>query len=385
MKIGILTFHRAINYGAFLQSYGLSKRLKCDFPNVEFEIIDYIAPKEQSKVYKNMLKALKHYGVQGFIKEIVKVKVFNSSLRYLPISKNRMFPHDLGELYQFINSNYDMLIIGSDAVFNWNQTGFPTAFIPEYDFSIPVVTYAASVHGLRFFDADKRIIELCGKAFRKMSFIGVRDQTTEEFVKFCASDMQPVHCCDPTFLVDITELRNLYDVDNIFKRYNISAQTPYIILMTQNDRVSKEIYDHYRNKYLIISLFKPNRYSKVFMYDLNPFEWVAVLAYSKMIVTSYFHGTLFGLVQDKPVIVVDESRYNDPYEGKLRDLMNRRLLLGELYFQAEELSSTECHEKFLSVVEEALSGNFDKRIKVSVMNERKQYDTFAEFMRENIQ
>ena len=41
-KIGILTFHRAINYGACLQAYALKKYIK-DQGN-ECDIIDYHCP-----------------------------------------------------------------------------------------------------------------------------------------------------------------------------------------------------------------------------------------------------------------------------------------------------------------------------------------------------
>ena len=54
MKIGILTFHRPINYGAFLQSFALSDYLKKIFPNEEFEIVDYIAPKENKNIFLNI-------------------------------------------------------------------------------------------------------------------------------------------------------------------------------------------------------------------------------------------------------------------------------------------------------------------------------------------
>lgn len=39
MKIGILTFHRAINYGAVLQAYALQRHLENQ--NVEVDVIDY--------------------------------------------------------------------------------------------------------------------------------------------------------------------------------------------------------------------------------------------------------------------------------------------------------------------------------------------------------
>ena len=41
MKIGILTFHRSFNYGAFMQCFSLVNKLKEDFPNAEFEVVDY--------------------------------------------------------------------------------------------------------------------------------------------------------------------------------------------------------------------------------------------------------------------------------------------------------------------------------------------------------
>ena len=42
MKIGILTFHKARNYGAILQTYALQKKLR-QF-NSDTEIIDYNCP-----------------------------------------------------------------------------------------------------------------------------------------------------------------------------------------------------------------------------------------------------------------------------------------------------------------------------------------------------
>ena len=40
-KIGILTFHRALNYGAILQTYALQQKLKILFQTDEIYVIDY--------------------------------------------------------------------------------------------------------------------------------------------------------------------------------------------------------------------------------------------------------------------------------------------------------------------------------------------------------
>ena len=74
MKIGILTFHRPINYGAFLQSYALSNQIKRCFPESTVEIVDYIAPKENRTIYLNILRSLKYYGLDAALKELVKNK-----------------------------------------------------------------------------------------------------------------------------------------------------------------------------------------------------------------------------------------------------------------------------------------------------------------------
>ena len=55
IRIGILTFHRSINYGAFLQSYALSTTVASSFPDAKVEIIDY-CPLFEIKKYETSLK-----------------------------------------------------------------------------------------------------------------------------------------------------------------------------------------------------------------------------------------------------------------------------------------------------------------------------------------
>ena len=327
MKIGILTFHRPINYGAFLQSFALSNYLKKIFPDEEFEIVDYIAPKENKNIFLNILRTVKWYGVSSGIKEIRKIKVFKNALQYLPRSEKYFCTGDLDKIYSYIDSKYDMLIIGSDAVFNWNQNGFPSAFIPEYSFKIPVVTYAASVHGLEYYDAEKEKIDQCASAFANMSFIGVRDKNTEKFVKFCNEALTPIHCCDPTVIMDYQSLYSIKhrSLTEISKKYNIDLSKQYIVMMLEDQEIAKEVYERYSKIYTVVSLFKKNKYSDKFLYDLTPVEWALVLKCAKVVVTNYFHGTLVSLGQGTPTIVVDLSNYDEPYEGKLDDLVCHRL------------------------------------------------------------
>ena len=376
MKIGILTFHRPINYGAFLQAFALSNQIQLSFPKSEVEIIDYIAPKERRKIYLNVLRTVKYYGIDAALKEVVKIRVFRKSLELLSLSKEKFSEVKFEDFFSYIESNYDLLIIGSDAVFNWNQNGYPSVFIPQYKFNIPIVTYAASVHGLKYRDVEKNMLDESAFTFENMKIIGVRDKNTENFVKFCKETLQPVHCCDPTFLINFD---SLYDVshrsfEQIMKRYKINIEKQFIVLMLEDKDISKKIYQRYSDQYTIVSLFKKNKYSDAFLYDLTPIEWALVIKNSLLVVTNFFHGTLLALTQNIPVIVVDLSGYEMPYEGKLKDLMERRLNLAELYVKKNEWNLKE--SEMLDAADKCIQGNYKERIVNEIDKERQSFYEF---------
>lgn len=383
MRIGILTFHKAINYGAYLQAFSLSNKLQEQFPNHEVEIIDYIAPKEQNRKLYMVLWNVKHHGIKGGLSEIKRISVFKSMQKYLSLSPQSFCTKNLNELYSYIDNRYDMLIIGSDAVFNWNQTKFPTAFIPDYQFSIPVYTYAASVHGLRFYSVSHDILQACGTVFERMKCVGVRDKCSEQFVKVCSENANTIHCCDPTLFIDKDIIYNngISVRNKLAKRYGFSLDSKYIVVMAPNSNMIKEISKRYGNEYKIVSVFVKSSYSDYYIADLNPFEWTVVLRQAAMVITSYFHGTLLSLVQGTPTIVLDYSGYCDEqYEGKLKDLMVTRFELPELYFDKSEADDFVGENAFYKKVDKLLGGEYEKRISDAIRKERETFNDFIKLL-----
>lgn len=384
MKIGILTFHRPINYGAYLQAFSLQDRLKEYLREATIEIVDYIAPKERKKIWINVLWGIKHYGVKNGIKDIQKIKAFRKSYNFLPLSES-IFTSNLKKLYEYIDEKYDLLIIGSDAVFNWKQNGYPTAFIPNYSFRhCKIITYAASVHGMKFLEESQERIKECHNAFSRMEYIGVRDTCTEHFVKYCLHEAEPIHCCDPTVVIDINKVKMVssHFSERIKTKYGCDLNKKYIVLMLPDGRVSKKIREVYSGEYQIITLFKPSEDADYYLYDLNPFEWTRVLSMAALVITSYFHGALLSLKQSIPVIVVDYSNYNNPYEGKLKDLMERRFCLKELYFDSNKVENEEECNKLLEIAENAINGLFLNQINKSIAREGEYFKNFVELIEE---
>ena len=381
MRIGILTFHKVINYGAFLQAFSLSNMLQKQFPNDEIEIVDYVTnPKRR---YLMILRSLKKDGVSGAIEELRKISVFNSAQKHLPLSPTSFHSKHLNELYSYIDERYDMLIIGSDAVFNWNQTKFPTAFIPDYQFSIPVYTYAASVHGLRFYSVSQDMLQKCGRAFDRMKYVGVRDKCSEQFVKLCSDNAKIIHCCDPTLFIDKDAIYNngISVRNKLEKRYGFSIDSKYIVAMAPDSNMIKKIRERYGNEYKIISVYVKSSYSDYYIADLNPFEWTVILRLAALVVTSYFHGTLLSLVQGTPTIVIDYSGYCDEqYEGKLKDLMVTRFDLSELYYDKKEAVNFVGENGFYNKVDKLLGGEYKKRISDAVKKESKTLNDFIKLL-----
>lgn len=383
MRIGILTFHKPVNYGAFLQAFSLSQRLKKEFPNDQVEIVDYIAPMEKRRIRINVLRDFKHGGLRGGLRSIRKVGMFRKSQKWLSLSDKSFEDADPAALFAYIKNRYDRLVIGSDAVFNWKQNGFPTVFIPDYDFGIPVLTYAASVHGLKYYDEadDKR--QICASAFEKMHFIGVRDACTENFVRHCLPEAQPQFCCDPTLFIDCDQIKELAGdyAARIEKKYRFSLEKKYIVLMAPDSELTKRVAEKYREQYSIVALFKDSKYADVFLYDLNPFEWAMVLRGAAATVTSYFHGTLLSLVQGTPALVLDYSGYDDRYQGKLDDLMRTRLELPELYHNkayAENFAGT---DEDWALLDGMLAGQYRDKILHAVKKTAASFEGFLKELR----
>lgn len=384
MRIGILTFHKAINYGAYLQSFSLSNKLKEQFPNDEVEIIDYIAPKEQRRKIYVLLRSIKHDGIRGGLSEFKRIFVFRSAQKQLSLSPKSFCTKKLNKLYSYIDERYDMLIIGSDAVFNWDQTNFPTAFIPNYSFSIPVYTYAASVHGMRFYSVSADKLQLCGDTFSSMKCVGVRDKCTEQFVRLCSDTAKTLHCCDPTLFIDkeIIYKKGITAEEKIAKKYGFSLDSKYIVIMAPDSVLTESVFKKYSGEYKIVSVFVKSSLSDYYISDLDPFEWTAVLKKASLVITSYFHGTLLSLVQGTPAVVIDYSGYCDgEYEGKLKDLMITRFNFPELYFDRSDAENFNAHEELYQKIDELINGDYSERISAAVENEKQAVKDFIEIIK----
>lgn len=113
MKIGILTFHRAHNYGAVLQCYALQQRLK--MAGYDVSVIDYRQPAIE--------RAYKCFDVLYLLKNVFHLKKVYTYLKEFGNRKQTSVVfEDFSSLFtkteacsaSSLPQNFDAYIIGSD-------------------------------------------------------------------------------------------------------------------------------------------------------------------------------------------------------------------------------------------------------------------------------
>ena len=143
MKLGVMTFHQALNYGAALQTYGLQQYIRRNLKDVEIEVVDYRCP-ELSRLYSTA-----HQRSGNPVKTLIKTGHFLLKRRHfqkffqkhIRCSSRSYTPENIGEAVPL----YDKFIVGSDQVWNPDLTNGDRNYLLEFAPAEKRYAYAASV------------------------------------------------------------------------------------------------------------------------------------------------------------------------------------------------------------------------------------------------
>ncbi len=375
VRIGILTFHKSINYGAFLQCYALSTNIKSAFPEAQVEVIDY-CPEFEIKKYEVSLKSFVfgtqfiRYSFKGIIKNIAKLilmpdilkqgkqlnNAFYKAYEHLPKSEKQWVTDDYKKFWAEAQNDYDIVIVGSDAVWEFKVFPFPSAYFIENDVDVRKMSYAACSGRMSVHMTTPEQQKALGKIWSDFKYIGVRDNTTKKFIDDIVSGLEIHHNCDPSFILDL-ESSPLFDrekVKNILIKNGIDPEKPIIGIMGGNE-MGKMIRKFWGDKYQVVAVFYPNRYADAYLSELTPFEWAVVFSFFKVTFTRFFHGTIFSLKNGTPTVSIDDW-FSDGKEqlSKLQDVLIRTNLTNH-YFRIEEMRTEEGRKRIKEAAEEFIN------------------------------
>lgn len=306
-KIGILTYHSSDNYGAVLQCYALQNYLTSN--NYDAEIINYRTTRPSlisilSLTKNHVLYVMKNFSFNSFFiytrqykalfKQKAKFEYFRS--RFLKMSK---LYDTVSENHDF--SNYDIIITGSDQIWNSINGYFKSYFLIGFDkYNGKRISYAAC-RGIK--EVPENDLKPLHKALNDYDWIGVRDQQTKEFVYTCSGNRAEI-VCDPSMLIDYSSLINKES------KYNFKYIFVYILGKEINGghiNIIKELKKKHPGIKLIASyLTKKNPkhfdWIDINIYDAGPIEWLNLIKFSEFFYTDSFHGVLFALKLKKDFI-----------------------------------------------------------------------------------
>lgn len=393
MRIGILTFHRSINDGAVMQCYSLSKRLKQEFPEIEVEVIDYHMPKVQEHYDVSLKKYLFTGNVRNNARRMLKLLyqpkllkqmkerhyAFDTCVEQLPLSPQRIFDNGTNQLFEYINERYDVVVAGSDAIWNYDLRGYPNPYYLSDKIQIPMLSYAASCYGMVFekIQADRK--KEIGRILSCYKFLGTRDDETAGFAQYMGVTVPAVHTCDPTVFLDTEDLPvDVSSLERKMKDRGFDFTKPAIGIMSGN-KMCHMVRRMYGHQYQLVGLQTPSIYADVNLHDLSPYEWAYVFRYFKLTFTTFFHGTLVSLRNGVPVIAIAlESEYSKKHMTKVQDFL-RRVDMESCYFKTDY--SQKYDGRIRKKADQLLKANMRETILEQMDAEAESVETFIEYIR----
>lgn len=392
VKIGILTYHRSLNYGAVMQAVALSSEIKKRFPEVDVEIVDYMS-RRMDCYYKMITVYRGPEGVTHLFDRIQMYRAFQRNVKSLPLSKRRIVSDNCKKVESWLVDKYDILIVGSDAVWNYKTRGLPNPYFMSHVGKCHRFSYAASCNGLglsAFSDIPKNDWIFLQQAFEQFDYIGVRDLQTEQLVHEVCPTATVTHNCDPSLLLgDLSGLDRTKLVQKLVKKCRFNPEKPTIAFMMSNlngdfrRELAMRIKNKYGDFYQTVSLYSYNKYADIpYISDLTPREWSVIFGLFKLTISKYFHGTMFSLLNHTPVLAVGAEKSTGSFPNKIVDALER-MKLSDYYFSADKNEEVNW-DLLMEKLDEMLHINQTERIVNGLCMERTSAESFFNQLEQTI-
>ena len=339
MKVGILTFHFALNYGAVFQTYALKKALL----NMGYDshVINYRPENMRTawdfKAYCN----LRENGVPPKVKSNVIKEIFLYFLRKVDYIKFRIFEYnDLKLKYSLFNEfvdrylcdsviiedkselhklkEYNAIICGSDQIWNPNITnGFDSAYFGgDVGNGIKKISYAASVGDVGIIAKNKKTENDFQALVKNLDYVSVRERNLYEYMS--SNNIKAEWVSDPTLLLSSD------DYNEIIENRKVEGDYIFVYCLTYDKKLfnlAQKIAND--NHWRMISVSGTKHAKSNSLNNVTPGNFLALLKYAKMVVTNSFHGVALSIVFHKDFYTVLPPKRKD----RIQSLLNQSGLM----------------------------------------------------------
>lgn len=312
MRIGVVTFHASHNYGSMLQAYALQVVLQK--MGHQTEIIN-LRQVSQRKMYAHPLDirrrglirvcyniTFRPFATINAVRKWKKYEVF--LYNFLHLSNEYSNLHEL----ENANFNYDLLVTGSDQIWNTHCKDFDLAYFGNFvGNSIRKISYAASMGKNPELNVNKSIVEKYCKGFRAIS---VREERTKLFLQNCGIRQDIKITLDPTLLLEESDFSSICQSSPLIKDKYVFFYDPFF--RPKNLKIASDVArvmgmplvcDRYYLKKYCKSLSNVKFYTQV-----GPSEFLNLIKNATLVCGHSFHSVVFSILMKKDFLAIDGDK-----------------------------------------------------------------------------
>lgn len=331
MKVGIITFHAAHNYGSMLLSFALQEAIQrlghdAKIINLRIPVQNLIYSYPLKFAHKIHLKAflLHPFNFWGNCGKWRKFEAF--SLRYHNLTARCQ---DLISVERTIREeNFDALISGGDQIWNMQCADFSIAYYLPFNFpAVKKISYAPSFGGGGSFRVENYSSAITG-LLADFDCITVRERPAADYVTSKLNRSVDV-VCDPVMLLDNNVYEAIAGANPLIKGKYIFYYSPFG--SRENEQTAIEY-----GKRLRLPVYTSNceyfqcRGMKKYL-NAGPTEFLNLIKNAEIVCGNSFHMLAFCLLLNKNFIVLSKE------DSRMENLKNRFGIKGHFYSSIQEI------------------------------------------------
>lgn len=325
-KVGILTYHNTVNYGAMLQAYALQSKItelgfECEIINYHCKNIEerenLVFPHFQVNLINYLKKIRAFYYAQKKKRSLFK---FKSNMVFSKESYDR-------ESIKNVVNIYDKIIVGSDMVFELGINGGDMSYYLDFVPANKRYSFAACLGRKKI---DDRYLKKCKNELEKFQYLSVREVQTQKYLSTLLESKVYLDI-DPTLLYDCSFWKKLEEIpsDNISNRYLLL----YFVneSMPEFEMAKKIAIENNYDIYIIMDKKRKVDGCKVISYA-SVGEFLYYIHHASLVITGSFHGMIFSMNYNTNFFYFSKNEKNTKLDNmaKLVKCTDRKLSLNNV-------------------------------------------------------
>lgn len=308
MKVGILTFHNAHNYGAVLQAYALKTCVEqlgheVRIINYRNSGIDVQYPKLLMLRYWNYNR--QKMGVKQFIYDLLR-GVYGQAAWYKQWNAFDTFVNEKllnGEKKRIRENDFEKLgldayLLGSDQIWSSFLLGnLDPIYFGSFKKNEKIISYAASLANGKIAEEEENVFK---ELTRNIDVLSVREEKlADQLSELTGRSVETV--IDPTLLLSAEAYEKILPK----KPRNTFPKEPYVFayFVVEEQPVAdcaRKIADELGLQLIELHYYHEPEHSAENQYaDFGPEEFLYYIKHAEYVVTNSFHGTVFSILYQR--------------------------------------------------------------------------------------